>query len=140
MDIVLSQKTDKPIYTQIYEQISAQIMSGELAAGEKLPPIRTVAVNLRISVIPVKQAWEQLEREGFISTAVGRGSFVSELAHHEISDKRNSTAEELLAPGVSTCREMGLSLKEVRISWASCMMPNSQLVPGPQATGQPWRH
>ncbi|MBP5443416.1 MAG: GntR family transcriptional regulator [Treponema sp.] len=114
MDIVLSQKTDKPIYTQIYEQISAQIMSGELAAGEKLPPIRTVAVNLRISVIPVKQAWEQLEREGFISTAVGRGSFVSELAHHEISDKRNSTAEELLAPGVSTCREMGLSLKEVQ--------------------------
>jgi GntR family transcriptional regulator len=114
MDIVLSQKTDKPIYTQIYEQLSAQIMSGELAAGEKLPPIRTVAVNLRISVIPVKQAWEQLEREGFISTAVGRGSFVSELAHHEISDKRNSTAEELLAPGVSTCREMGLSLKEVQ--------------------------
>ena len=49
MDIVLSQKSDKPIYTQIYEQIAAQIMNGELAAGEKLPPIRTVAVNLRIS-------------------------------------------------------------------------------------------
>ena len=49
MDIVLSQKTEKPIYTQIYEQIAAQIMNGEIAAGEKLPPIRTVAVNLRIS-------------------------------------------------------------------------------------------
>ena len=113
MDIVLSQKSDKPIYTQIYEQIAAQIMSGELAAGEKLPPIRTVAVNLRVSVIPVKQAWEQLEREGFISTAVGRGSFDCELAHHEISGKRSAAAEELLSRDVAACREMGLQLDEV---------------------------
>ena len=113
MDIVLSQKTDKPIYTQIYEQIAAQIMNGEVAAGEKLPPIRTVAVNLRVSVIPVKQAWEQLEREGFISTAAGRGTFVNELANHEISNKRTSTAEELLSQGIATCREMGLTLDEV---------------------------
>ena len=96
-----------------YEQIAAQIMNGELAAGEQLPPIRTVAVNLRISVIPVKQAWEQLEREGFISTAVGRGSFVNELAHHEISSKRTTTAEELLSRDLATCREMGLSLEEI---------------------------
>ena len=114
MNIVLSQKSEKPIYTQIYEQIAAQIMSGEVAAGEKLPPIRTVAVNLRISVIPVKQAWEQLEREGFISTAVGRGSFVCELAHHEISDKRTAAAEELLSRDVKACREMGLSLEEIQ--------------------------
>ena len=113
MDIVLSQKNDKPIYTQIYEQIAAQIMNGEIAAGEKLPPIRTVAVNLRISVIPVKQAWEQLEREGFISTAAGRGTFVSDLAHHEISDKRTAAAEQLLTANIKACREMGLSLEEI---------------------------
>ncbi|MCR5187394.1 MAG: GntR family transcriptional regulator [Treponema sp.] len=113
MDIVLSQKSDKPIYTQIYEQIAAQIMSGQLASGEKLPPIRTVAVNLRVSVIPVKQAWEQLEREGLISTAAGRGSFVSDLAHHEISDKRNSAAQELIEKDIKACKEMGLSLEEV---------------------------
>ena len=124
MDIVLSQKSDKPIYTQIYEQIAAQIMSGELAAGEKLPPIRAVAVNLRISVIPVKQAWEELEHKGFISTAVGRGSFVCELAHHEISDKRNSAAQELLVRNVKACREMGLTVDEiieiVRKSYSAC--------------------
>ena len=113
MDLVLSQKSDKPIYTQIYEQIAAQIMNGELAAGEKLPPIRTVAVTLRVSVIPVKQAWEQLEREGFISTVVGRGTFVSELAHHEISGKRSAAAEELLSRAAQSCRDMGLSLDEV---------------------------
>ena len=113
MDLVLSQKTDKPIYTQIYEQIANQIMTGELSAGEKLPPIRTVAVNLRISVIPVKQAWEQLEREGFISTAAGRGTFVNKLEHHELSGKRNAAAEELLTKAVNDCREMGLSLEEI---------------------------
>ena len=113
MDIVLSQKTDKPIYTQIYEQISNQIMTGEISAGEKLPPIRTVAVNLRISVIPVKQAWEQLEREGFISTAAGRGTFVNKLEHHEISGKRNAAAEEVLHKAVNACLEMGLNLEEI---------------------------
>ena len=113
MDIVLSTKNDKPIYTQIYEQIANQIMTGEITAGEKLPPIRTVAVNLRISVIPVKQAWEQLEREGFISTAAGRGTFVNQLEHHEISGKRNAAAEEVLLKAVSACLEMGLSLEEI---------------------------
>ena len=113
MDIVLSQKNDKPIYIQIYEQISNQIMNGEISAGEKLPPIRTVAVNLRISVIPVKQAWEQLEREGFISTAAGRGTFVNKLEHHEISGKRNAAAEDVLNKAVSSCREMGLSIEEI---------------------------
>lgn len=88
-------------------------MNGELAAGEKLPPIRTVAVTLRVSVIPVKQAWEQLEREGFISTAAGRGTFVSDLAHHEISGKRSAAAEELLSRAVQSCRDMGLSIEEV---------------------------
>ncbi len=113
MDLVLSQKTDKPIYTQIYEQIANQIMTGELSAEEKLPPIRTVALNLRISVIPVKQAWEQLEREGFISTAAGRGTFVNKLAHHEISGKRTAAAEQLLTRDIKSCREMGLSLEEI---------------------------
>ena len=113
MDIVLSQKNDKPIYTQIYEQISNQIMNGEITAGEKLPPIRTVALNLRISVIPVKQAWEQLEREGFISTAAGRGTFVNKLENHEISGKRNAAAEEVLNKAVNACREMGLSVDEI---------------------------
>lgn len=113
MNIVLSQKSDKPIYSQIYEQIAAQIMNGEVKAGEKLPPIRTVAVNLRISVIPVKQAWEQLEREGFITTAAGRGTYVNELEHHEISFKRTTAAEELLKKDIKKCREMGLNLDEI---------------------------
>lgn len=113
MDIVLSQNTDKPIYSQIYEQISSQILKGEVPPETKLPPIRTVALNLRISVIPVKQAWEQLEREGFISTAAGRGTYVKELAHHEINNKRISIGENLLKQGVQACKDMGLQLEEI---------------------------
>jgi len=113
MDLVLTTQSDKPIYTQIYEQIAGQIMKGQLKAGEKLLPIRTIAVSLRVSVIPVKQAWEQLEREGYISTSPGRGTFVSELAHKDISDKRQNTARELLGKAVKACREIGLNTEEI---------------------------
>lgn len=113
MDLVLSQKSDKPIYTQIFEQISNQILKGELKPGTRLPPIRTVAVELRVSIIPIKQAWDMLEREGFIVTAAGRGTFVNDLESHEIEQKRSSTAEDLLAKDVKACREMGLSLDEI---------------------------
>ena len=113
MDIVLSTSSDKPIYLQIYEQIAGQVLRGELSPGTKLPPIRTVAVNLRISVIPVKQAWEQLEREGFITTAAGRGTAVAQLADGEISVMRNSAAERMLIRDVEACRALGLSYTEI---------------------------
>lgn len=114
MDIVLSQDSSNPIYTQIYEQISSQILCGKIKSGTKLPPIRTVALNLRISVIPVKQAWEQLDREGFITTAAGRGTFVRNMQTHEIDDKRISAAKEMLVKDVKSCKEIGLSLKEIQ--------------------------
>lgn len=114
MDIVLSQNSEKPIYTQIFEQISGQILRGEISSGTKLPPIRTVALNLRISVIPVKQAWEQLEREGFITTAAGRGTFVKELEHKEIESKKTSAAEEILIKDIKTCKDLGISLEEIQ--------------------------
>ena len=113
MDLVLSQKSDKPIYTQIFDQISNQILKGELKPGTRLPPIRTVAVELRVIIIPIKQAWDMLEREGFIVTAAGRGTFVNDLESHEIEQKRSSTAEDLLAKDVKACREMGLTLDEI---------------------------
>ncbi|MDX1358209.1 MAG: GntR family transcriptional regulator, partial [Clostridia bacterium] len=59
MDIVISNTSDKPIYRQLFEQISAQIIKGQLSGGEGLPPIRTVAKELRISIITVKKAWEE---------------------------------------------------------------------------------
>lgn len=113
MNIVLSTSSNKPIYQQLTEQLQAQIMRGELKSGEVLPPIRTIAKELRISIITVKKAWEQLERDGFIYTMVGRGSFVAELTSCQLEDKRKTLINEKMAKDIAYYKEMGLSLKEI---------------------------
>ncbi len=113
MDIVLSSSSNKPIYLQLFDQISAQIIKGELERGAPLPSIRTVAKELRISVIPVKQAWEELERKGFIDTMVGKGCFVAHLAPRELEDKRNELALEKLKKDISYFKGLGYSLEEM---------------------------
>lgn len=77
MDIIISNASGKPIYEQITGQIKNMILSGELHAGDTLPSIRLLAKELRISVITTKRAYEELERDGFIETVAGKGSFVS---------------------------------------------------------------
>ncbi len=77
MDIIISNASGKPIYEQITGQIKNLILSGELRAGDALPSIRLLARELRISVITTKRAYEELERDGFIETVAGKGSYVS---------------------------------------------------------------
>lgn len=78
MDIIISNANDQPIYEQIYQQIKKHILSGSLAQDEMLPSIRSLAKDLRISVITTKRAYEELEKEGFIYARSGKGFFVSE--------------------------------------------------------------
>ena len=78
MNLIISNTSGKPIYEQIVSQIKRQIVSGELVSGEMLPSIRSLAKDLRISVITTKRAYDELEREGLIVTAAGKGSFVAE--------------------------------------------------------------
>ena len=77
MNLMISNSSGQPIYEQIYSQIKQFIVSGSLAADEALPSIRLLAKDLRISVITTKRAYEELEREGFINTVPGKGSFVA---------------------------------------------------------------
>ena len=77
MDIILSNSSDKPIYEQISSQVKAQILSGVLAAGAKLPSIRALASDLGVSVITTKRAYADLEQLGFICTVQGKGCFVA---------------------------------------------------------------
>ena len=113
MNVVLSTTSDKPIYQQLFEQISAQIVKGELPRDYCLPPIRTVAKELRISVIPVKRAWEDLERAGFIYAMVGRGCFVAPLQASELDGKRDSLAVGKLKKDIAFYKGLGLSLDEL---------------------------
>ncbi len=112
INIAISNTADKPIYQQLYEQISAQIIKGELAQDEGLPPIRTIAKELRISVITVKKAWEELERQGFIYTMAGKGCFVAP-QQGELNAKRGELAEEKLKKDIEYYKSLGLSLEEL---------------------------
>lgn len=76
MDIIISNASGVPIYEQIEEQIKSQIMTGELVTGDALPSMRVLAKDLKISVITTKRAYEDLERDGFIESVIGKGSFV----------------------------------------------------------------
>ncbi|MEG1043994.1 MAG: GntR family transcriptional regulator [Oscillospiraceae bacterium] len=77
MNIVISNSSNLPIYEQIYSQIKNKIISGELESGDVLPSIRTLAKDLRISVITTKRAYDELEKVGFINSVAGKGCFVA---------------------------------------------------------------
>ena len=113
MDIIISPRSDTAIYTQIVEQITAQILQGKLPSGAALPPIRTVARQLEISVITVKKAWEELERGGLIEPRVGRGTVVAAQAQADLDDKRLRLAQDRLAKDLDYYRGLGLSLEEL---------------------------
>ena len=113
MDVVISGSSDKPIYQQIFDQLSAQIIRGAISSGTMLPPIRTVAKELRISVITVKKAWEELEQFGLIYSMVGRGCFVAELSENELSDKRSSILEKKMDKDIAYYKELGLPEDEI---------------------------
>ncbi len=113
MNILISNTSDKPIYQQIFDQVSAQIIRGELESGAMLPPIRTAAKELHISVITVKKAWEELERLGFIDTMVGRGCFVADLTSHDLEDKLSGLLDEKLKSDIAYFNTLGLSQEEV---------------------------
>lgn len=77
LNIIISNSSGRPIYDQITSQIKEKIVSGELREGDALPSMRLLAKELRISVITTKRAYEELEREGFIYSVTGKGSFVA---------------------------------------------------------------
>src|SRR5271154_6200655 len=76
-DIVISQSDGRPMYLQIMEQIRQRVAVGDWARGQEIPSIRQLAVTLRVSVITVKRAYLELEREGIIVTQHGKGSIVA---------------------------------------------------------------
>lgn len=110
MEIIISGNSSKPIYAQITEQLKAQIMDGTLHAGESLPSMRSLAKSLHVSVITVQRAYEELQRDGFLETTVGRGSFVA-AQNPEIY--REEQAEEYLLAAAEIARVSGISLESL---------------------------
>ncbi len=113
MDIIISNASDKPLYEQITSQIKSMIISGKLTAGEALPSMRHLAKELRISVITTKRAYEDLERDGFIETVMGKGSFVAQKNMEFIREEQLRLAEEHLQQAVDAAKSSGIGLSEL---------------------------
>jgi len=113
LEIIISNSSGKPIYEQITNQIKNLILSGELKAGESLPSMRLLAKELRISVITTKRAYEDLERDGFITTVIGKGSFVSETNTELMKEEQYRNIEEYLNKAVDSAKKSGIKLEEM---------------------------
>ena len=111
MDIILSNSSNDPIYLQIVNQIKAMILSGELAEGEALPSMRNLAMQMRISV--TKRAYEELEREGFIESYTGKGSFVKGQNAELLRETHLKQIEEHLSQATEIAKMSGFELEEL---------------------------
>ena len=113
MDIIISNASGKPIYEQITEQIKEQIMNGELNEGNPLPSMRALAQQLRISIITTKRAYEELEREGFIESFTGKGSFVAARNRELFREENLRQIEQSLTLAVGKAKLCGVSYEEL---------------------------
>ena len=102
-----------PIYDQIYTQIKSQIIRGELSADEMLPSIRSLARELRISVITTKRAYDELEREGFIYTVAGKGCFVAAKNTELLREENLRQIEEHIAAILQLASSCGLKTEDI---------------------------
>lgn len=114
MNVIISNNTKDPIYQQIYMQVKRQIFTEELQPGQPLPSMRQLAKNLDISVITTKRAYEELEKDGFIYSVVGKGSFVSEQNHEMIKERKMKVIEEQLLTAIQNSKELGIELSELK--------------------------
>ena len=113
MEIIISSNTSRPIYEQITSQVKALIMSGKLQTGDPIPSMRSLAKSLHVSVITVQRAYEDLQRDGFIETTVGRGSFVSAQNRDFIQEEQQRKAEEFLQKAAEIGRTYGIPVEKL---------------------------
>ncbi len=114
MDIIIRNPGETPIYDQITRQVKTLILTGALCEGEALPSMRALAKDLRISVITTKRAYEELEREGFITTVPGKGCFVAPRNLELVRENALRQVEEYLQKAVECARLGGVTAGEVR--------------------------
>ena len=113
MNILIDNKIGVPIYDQIYTQIKAQIISGEIREDESLPSIRGLSKDLHISVITTKRAYEELEREGFIYTMPGKGSFAAPKNLEMLREENLRKIEEHMTEIQKLAATCGLTREEI---------------------------
>lgn len=113
MNIIISNNRDKPIYEQIISQVKNMIMSGELIAGDILPSMRSLAKSIHVSVITVQRAYEELQRDGFIETEIGRGTYVLARNKEFYKEQQQKKMEEYLQLAIEVAKENAIPLEKI---------------------------
>lgn len=113
MNIIISNNRDKPIYEQIVSQVKNMIMTGELTAGDTLPSMRALAKSIHVSVITVQRAYEELQRDGFIESEVGRGTYVLGINKEFYQEEQQKRIEKYFQDAIRTAKDNAISLEKL---------------------------
>lgn len=114
MNIIISNTSKEPIYEQITKQIKNNILNEILQEGEALPSIRNLAQELKISVITTKRAYEELERQGFIETIPGKGSYVAPQNREMLRERKMKIVEDKLLDAIKEAAIIGISKEDLK--------------------------
>jgi len=113
MQILLQLRSKTPIYEQIVIQVKQQILTGALKDGDPIPSMRALAKTLKVSVITVQKAYEELQRKDLIESLSGRGTFIKAPTETEIKQEYRTAIAELVAKIMALARESGIAKQEI---------------------------
>ena len=113
MKILISNTSESPLYQQIKDQIKDAILKEELAEGDPLPSIRAFATDLSVSVLTIRRVYEELEKEGFITSQVGKGTFVSTSNIELLRDSKRRLVEQKMLDMIQTAKTLGITQQEL---------------------------
>ena len=113
LNIIISNTSEKPLYEQIKEQIKSAILKGDLKNGELLPSIRNFSTDLNVSILTIRRVYDELEKEGFVSSKAGKGTFVLAGNKDLIEDTKRVLIEEKLIDLITFANTLDFSLEEL---------------------------
>ena len=113
LNIIISNISDKPLYEQIKEQIKSAILKGDLEHGELLPSIRNFSTDLNVSILTIRRVYDELEKEGFVSSKAGKGTFVLAGNKDLIEDTKRQLVEEKLIDLITLSKTLDISIEEL---------------------------
>lgn len=113
MKIIISNTSDSPLYQQIKDQIKDAILKGDLVEGDALPSIRGFANDLKVSVLTIRRVYDELEKEGFVTSQVGIGTFVSASNIDLLRDAKRRIVEQKMQDMIQTAKSLNISKEEL---------------------------
>lgn len=113
MKIIISNTADSPLYQQIEDQIKDAILKGDLVEGDPLPSIRGFANDLKVSVLTIRRVYEELEQEGFVTSQVGIGTFVSAQNLDLLRDSKRRVVEQKMQDMIQTAKSLNITKEEL---------------------------